>query len=43
MTTGACSMRPRTHGHVARVIGDAVLLFVGSLVLLVDDDQRQVA
>ena len=29
------------HGDIAGVVADAVLLFVGSVVLLVDDDQRK--
>ena len=34
---------PRAHDrHVARVVDDAVLLFVGALVLLVDDDEAEV-
>ena len=31
------------HRHVARVIGDPLLLLVGGVVLLVDDDQAEVA
>ena len=34
---------PAHHRHVAGVIGDAVLLLVGGLVLLIDDDQAEIA
>ena len=42
-TTAADSKRPRITRHVAGVIADAVVLFVGDLVLLVDDDQAEIA
>ena len=37
-------LEPRAHHrHVARVVDDALLLFVGALVLLVDDDKTEVS
>ena len=34
-------MRRAHHGHVAGVIGDAILLLVGAVVLLIDDDEAE--
>ena len=41
--TAAFSIRPAHHRHVAGVVMDAVLLLVGGLVLLIDDDQAEIA
>ena len=38
---GAVLDPPAHHRHVARVVGDAVLLLVGALVFLIDDDRAR--
>ena len=35
------SDRPIEHGHVAGVVGDAVILLVGAFMLFIDDDEAQ--
>ena len=41
--TGICAEVPAHHRHVARLIDDAILLLERLLMLLIDDDQAEIA